>query len=116
MQVILGRTSAGTLRLRQDERGLWSTIDLPSTQPARDLLQSVKRGDVRGQSFAFTDSRSSWTQEAGVPIRTVEAVELLEISPVAVPAYPARSLAARLAPPPVRTAPRFVAYRPARPA
>src|SRR5436190_17332076 len=53
-QLVLGRRSAGTLRLQEDARGLAYEIDLPPTQAAADLLVSVERGDVRGASFAFS--------------------------------------------------------------
>src|SRR3954471_8185749 len=53
-QLVLGRRSAGTLRLTQDDKGLAFEIDVPDTTTARDLLVSVERGDVRGASFAFS--------------------------------------------------------------
>ena len=49
----LARTKAGTLRLREDERGLAFEADLPETTAARDLRESVARGDVDGASFRF---------------------------------------------------------------
>src|SRR5690349_20178291 len=52
-QRILGRVSAGTLRLAQDDHGLRFEIDVPDTTYGRDLLESVKRGDIRGASFGF---------------------------------------------------------------
>jgi hypothetical protein len=50
---ILGRTTAGTLRLEADSRGLAFECDLPNTQAGRDTYESVKRGDLNGCSFAF---------------------------------------------------------------
>jgi HK97 family phage prohead protease len=56
-QLVLGRRSAGTLKLTEDARGLAFEIDVPDTTTARDLLVSVERGDVRGASFAFGKAR-----------------------------------------------------------
>ena len=53
-ELVLGRTSAGTLRLLEDARGLQFEIDLPDTTAGRDIMVSVERGDVRGASFAFS--------------------------------------------------------------
>src|SRR5215472_5921150 len=56
---VLGRTTAGTLRLSEDTRGLKFECDLPDTTFGRDTYESVKRGDLNGCSFAFMvdDSR-----------------------------------------------------------
>jgi HK97 family phage prohead protease len=50
---VLGRTTAGTLRLREDSRGLAFECDLPNTVAGRDVWESVQRGDLNGCSFAF---------------------------------------------------------------
>src|SRR5689334_491651 len=52
--MVLGRRSAGTLKLQEDARGLAFDITMPPTQAATDLIVSVQRGDVRGASFAFS--------------------------------------------------------------
>ena len=52
----LGRQSAGTLRLAEDQRGLRFEIDLPNTTVGRDLRESVCRGDILGCSFGFRSS------------------------------------------------------------
>jgi HK97 family phage prohead protease len=50
---VLGRNKSGTLRLSVDGIGLRYEIDPPDTQAARDLIESLRRGDVSGSSFAF---------------------------------------------------------------
>jgi HK97 family phage prohead protease len=51
---VIGRTRAGTLRLRKDSRGLMVEIE-PDTEIsyAKDIMRSVARGDVSGMSFGF---------------------------------------------------------------
>jgi Escherichia/Staphylococcus phage prohead protease len=85
----LGRTRNNTLRLVEDDKGLWGQIDLPDTQVARDALTSVRRGDVSGASFGFEIEKGGeeWTEEDGIRIRTLTKVKLWEVSPVVFPAY-----------------------------
>ena len=92
---VLGRTSSGTLRLSEDSTGLKYEVDLPDTQIARDLQVSMDRGDVDGSSFAFTVTRERWDETGDVPLRTIEEVNLYEVGPVTVPAYPDAKVALR---------------------
>jgi len=88
-QLVLGRRSAGTLRLQADERGLAFEIDVPDTSAARDLLVSVERGDVRGASFAFSVPAGGdrWEMRNGAAVRELIDVDLHEITITASPAY-----------------------------
>jgi len=86
--LILGRTTAGTLRLAEDAKGLRCEIDTPSTSVAADLLISMDRGDVTQMSFAFRAVRQSWDETLPVIRRTIEEVELFDVSVVTYPAYP----------------------------
>lgn len=93
---VLGRTTAGTLRLREDDRGLHMECDLPDTQLARDLAVSIERGDISGQSFSFTTDSDEWHMEDGVHVRTVVKVRgLFDVGPVTYPAYPDTDVSAR---------------------
>ncbi len=63
-RLILGRSSAGTLRLTINERGLHYHIDTPDTAAGRDTVVSIRRGDLDGSSFAFLPAeRPEWTEE-----------------------------------------------------
>ena len=97
--MLLARTSSGTLRLASDEKGLRFDADAPDTQLARDLATLIRRGDLTGASFAFTVSPSaeSWTtDERGQAIRTIREVQdLYDVSIVATPAYSAASVGLR---------------------
>tara|TARA_R100001443_G_scaffold20907_1_gene33130 strand:+ start:4560 stop:6419 length:1860 start_codon:yes stop_codon:yes gene_type:complete len=83
---VLGRTGAGTLELELDDTGLKYRIKLGEQQYAKDLYESVKRGDISQSSFAFTIAEQSWNEN-----RTVRSVDkiasLLDVSPVTYPAY-----------------------------
>jgi len=91
--LILGRTTAGTLNLSVDENGLQYRFTAPNTTYANDLLESLKRGDVSQSSFGFIVEDDSWDQdENGSTIRTIKKVsKLLDVSPVSFPAYPESS-------------------------
>lgn len=103
--LILARSKAGkgTLRLGTDDTGLWYEFEPSEEQSyARDLLVSLKRGDVDQSSFAFsvTKEGQKWeeTTEDGVTItlRTIKKVaRLYDVSPVTYPAYPDATVALR---------------------
>ena len=97
---VLGRSSAKTLSLSLDARGLAYAIDPPDTTVARDLMVSMRRGDVRESSFAFVVLRDQWTDNAdGTITRTIlEFEDLLDVSPVTYPANPAASSQVRSLP------------------
>nr|WP_232817720.1 HK97 family phage prohead protease [Brachyspira hampsonii] len=90
---VLGRKSSGTLILREDEKGLYFEVSMPNTTWARDLKESVDRGDIKQMSFGFKVVRDNWIddketlKEYGMPIREVEEITLHEISLVTFPAY-----------------------------
>lgn len=85
---VLGRTKAGTLTLKEDDKGLLMEVDLPDTQDARDLMVSVERGDIDQMSFGFRVRKQTWEERPDNDLRTIEDVELLEVSVVTFPAYP----------------------------
>jgi HK97 family phage prohead protease len=98
---VLGRRSAGTLRLGEDDAGGWYEIDLPNTTVGRDLAELLKRGDVSGSSFTFRvnpdgQRRASKDDPAsGLPIREITSMDVVEVGPVLNPAYPTTDAALR---------------------
>ena len=93
--IILGRTKAKTLRLEEDSRGLRVEIMPPDTQIARDLGESMRRGDVDQMSFGFRTIKDKWEETEGGTVRTLIEVELFDVSPVVFPAYADTEIALR---------------------
>ena len=89
---LLGRTSAGTLRLSVDQKGLRYELDVPNTTAGRDLKENMRLGNITQSSFAFTIGKDgdSWERgEDGNDIRIINKVDrLYDVSPVSLPAYP----------------------------
>lgn len=94
---VLGRNTAGTLELLQDERGLWGSVLInPNDQDAMNLYARVQRGDVsqcsigfeiiREESEVFPDGKIRWT---------IEEIKLYEVSVCTFPAYSETSVKAR---------------------
>jgi HK97 family phage prohead protease len=86
---VLGRVSASTLRVKEDEKGLQFTVIPPPTTWAQDLVESIRRGDVREMSFGFTMEKDTWSRVGTMPLRELLHVRLIEISIVSWPAYAA---------------------------
>lgn len=97
--LVLGRTSAHTLELREDEHGLWGRIVInPNDSDAVNLYERVKRGDVSQCSFGF-DILSEETEfsDNGDVHWTIKEVKLYEVSCCTFPAYEQTNIDARSA-------------------
>lgn len=93
---LLARNANGTLRLREDELGLRTEIDLPPTQVGRDTATEVRTGLMDGMSFSFDTESDEWDYSGKVPIRTLVKVRnLYDVGPVTFPAYTDTSAAMR---------------------
>lgn len=95
--LVLGRTTAGTLELREDDYGLWGSILVNgSDQDAVNLYERVKRGDVDQCSFGFDIVDEDIEYSDGNPtVWKIKKVRLYEVSVVTFPAYEATSVQAR---------------------
>ena len=83
---VLARTTSGTLRLRDEERGLGFEADLGEGPTAHDVRDMVRRGDVSGASFRFVVAPDGerWEGER----RTLTRIErLIDLSLATTPAY-----------------------------
>ena len=98
--IVLGRTSAGTLVLTETLNGLhYETKINPKDTEAMNVYHKVQRGDVPQASFAFTVRSEAWTKpqtKGELALREVIEVErLFDVGPVAFGAYPQASASAR---------------------
>ena len=93
---VLGRVKSGTMTLRADEKGLhYEIAELPESRA--DVAEAIQRGDVDGNSFAFTVEKDEWEyRKDGSAVRTItEFGELFDVGPVTYPAYPSTTVSAR---------------------
>jgi len=95
--LILGRTTSGTLRLNTNSVGLQVEIDPPDTNTGRDTVEEIRRKDITGMSFAFTTAEDDWKylEDGNVERTIIKVGELFDVGPVTYPAYPDTSVAAR---------------------
>lgn len=95
--LVLGRTTSGTLELREDERGLWGRITInQADQDAMNLYERVKRGDVSQCSFGFDIVEQDVEyREDGPTVWHIRKVKLYEVSVVTFPAYEDTAVEAR---------------------
>jgi len=96
---ILGRSTAGTLSLSEDKKGLKFRVEMPDTTYGRDVMTSIKRGDISQCSFGFRAVKQAWVtsqdpNDAAKTISTRELrdVDLGDVSPVTYPAYDGTSV------------------------
>ena len=88
VNLLLGRSGAGTLRLEERAEGVQYEIDLPNTTLGRDTAELLARGDYPGSSYGFRAIEDEWGEtEDGRPLRTLTQVAVRDIGPVAFPAY-----------------------------
>lgn len=106
---VLGRTARngnpGTLILREDSKGLWTETtppELGKSPHADSVVESIRRGDVSGMSFAFTVAKQEWEffDSPGsdqMDRRTITEIGMLyDIGPVTYPAYDQTSVGLRI--------------------
>lgn len=95
---ILGRTSSGTLSLRDDGKGLLYSVALADTEYHRHIYKLVQRGDIYQSSFMFRMVKEQWRTENGQDVRELLDVELFDVAPVTRPAYLGATVQANGAP------------------
>lgn len=83
----IARSSSGTLKLEEDDYGLYVEAELdPNNPTVAEVASAMKRGDLNEMSFAFAAVRDDFDGEK----RDVQEVRLFDVSVVT---YPANSYA-----------------------
>ena len=97
--LVLGRTKANTLQLKEDSHGLYGSVLInPNDQDAMNLYGRVQRGDVDQCSIGFNiRSEDTDIREDGSVHWTITDVELFEVSCCTFPAYEETNISARSA-------------------
>lgn len=97
-RLVLGRTTAGTLILREDEHGLYGEIKINEADTdAMNLYARVQRGDVSQCSFGFDIIAEDYvvSPDGQSCTWTVREVKLYEVTVATFPAYEATAVEAR---------------------
>lgn len=92
---ILASTRNDSLKLHEDERGLYMEATISPTSWGKDYYQLIKDGILNNMSFGFKAVKDTWSKRGTHFERTVDDLELFEVSVVRDPAYPASSISAR---------------------
>lgn len=87
--LLLARTTSGTMRLSEDATGVIADAEMAPTQYARDLAVLLERGDISQMSFSFIPGDEEWDMRRdGTWLRTITSFEALyDMSIVTYPAY-----------------------------
>lgn len=87
--MLLARTTSGTLRLSEDDDGGIAEADMANVSYARDLAALVERGDLSQMSFGFWITGDEWSGN----LHRVHAFDLNggDVSAVTFPAFPQTS-------------------------
>lgn len=103
--LLLARTTSGTLRLSEDDDGGVANADMANVSYARDLAELIDRQDLSQMSFGFWITSDAWSGN----VHHVREFDLDggDVSAVTFPAFPQTSAELRtfaerqIAPPPV---------------
>ncbi|WP_249598505.1 phage major capsid protein [Peribacillus frigoritolerans] len=94
--LILASTRNGSLQLKEDEQGLFMSAKVTPTSWGKDYYELINSGILRNMSFGFRTIKDSWKQiESNLYERTIEELELMEVSVVKNPAYSQSTISSR---------------------
>lgn len=92
---ILASTRNGSLSLREDDQGLYMEATISPTSWGKDYYQLISDGILSNMSFGFRSIKDSWRNMGDHMERTVQDLQLSEVSVVRDPAYATSSISAR---------------------
>ena len=83
----LARNSAGTLTLKIDAQNFAYSFSPPNSPNGENILEAIRRGDVKQSSWGFTIDSDKWETRNGKDHRTITKVaKVWDVSPVTFPA------------------------------
>ncbi len=88
---VYARTSAGSIELDIDYKGLHNVTDLSRTARSRAIFEEIAAGNYPQMSFAFTVAEDGYDRETHTRI-IHRIAKVFDISPVSFPANPNTSL------------------------
>lgn len=93
---VLASTKNGTLDLREDDKGLYMEARIINTSAGRDWYEMISSGLITNMSFGFQSIDDEW-RSVGENLfeRTINDLELFEVSAVRNPAYAQSSISNR---------------------
>lgn len=95
-KMLLATTANNSLELFEDEEGLKMRAKISDTTYGRDIYTLMKDGVIRNMSFGFKTVSDKWRKlPDGIFERTVDDLNLFEVSAVRNPAYPQSTISAR---------------------
>lgn len=96
--IVMGRTKAGTLELKQDSHGLWGRIRINREDTdAVNAYARIRRGDITGCSFGFeiAAEETDYREDGSIHWTLTKIAPLYEVSPCTFPAYQETTVSAR---------------------
>ena len=94
-KLLLASTRNNSLKLTENEQGLFMEAAITPTW-GKDYYELIDSGILRNMSFGFRTIKDSWKLlESNLYERTIEELELFEVSVVRDPAYSQSTIAAR---------------------
>ena len=94
--ILLARVKSGTLSLRDSPAALRIRAHVADTSSGREVIESMRRGDLYAMSFGFMmdPADETWHEGSnGFPLRVIRRIKrMLDVSAVTWPAYPATSI------------------------
>lgn len=93
---ILASTRNNSLSLTEDKEGLYMEAVIAPTSWGKDTYTLIKSGILKNMSFGFKVLKDSWRRlETNLLERTIEQIQLFEVSVVKDPAYSQSTIEAR---------------------
>ena len=94
--LVLASTKNGTLSLSEDETGLFMEARIINTSSGRDYYEMIKSGIITNMSFGFYSLEDDWRSvRSDLYERTINELDLFEVSAVRRPAYAASTISGR---------------------